>query len=158
VQAAADLLTGATDSLADNQDAQLAKLVEVPEDAFMVIAAIGEIPAEDFLEDDVEILENSGMFTFSAREKDGDVYFNICLIAETVDVAIKIEKVLEGIRAFLQLKHSQETEFMSLLEEVALQRNENMLFLNFKYPSAKLVEILNSLDEDKEDSPAEQSE
>ena len=35
---------------------------------------------------------------------------------------------------------------------------EKKLFLNFKYPSAKLVEILDSLNEDEEDSPAEQSE
>ncbi|MHC4264991.1 MAG: hypothetical protein ACYSUK_03560, partial [Planctomycetota bacterium] len=117
VQAAADLLVGKTDSLVGNQDAQLAKLLEVSEDdAFMVMVGIEEIPTDDFLEDEIEILENSGRFTVSARENNDDIYLDIGLTTETVDVAIKIEKVLEGIKAFLQLKHSQETEFMSLLQ------------------------------------------
>ena len=159
VQAAADVLAGTTDSLAGSEDAQLAKLLEVSEDdAFVVMVGIEEIPTDDFLEDEVEILENSGRFTVSARENNDDIYLDIGLTTETVEVAIKIEKVLEGIKAFLQLKHSQETEFMSLLQAVALQRNENKLFLNFKYPSAKLVEILDSLDEDENDSPSEQGE
>jgi hypothetical protein len=159
LQAAADLLAGKTDSLAGNQNAQLAKLLEfLEDDAFMVMVGIGEIPTDDFLEDEVEILENSEMFTVFAGENNGDIYLNISLTAETLDVAMKIEKVLEGIRAFLQLKHSQETEFMSLLQAVAFQRNEDKLFLNFKYPSAKLVEILDSLDEDENDSPSEQGE
>jgi hypothetical protein len=159
VQDAADMLAGKTDSLADSEDAQLAKLIKVPEDAFMVMVGIGEMPTDDFLEDpEVEILENSEMFTVSARENNGDIYLDIGLTTETVDVAIKVEKVLEGIKAFLQLKHSQETEFMSLLQAVAFQRNEKKLFLNFKYPSAKLVEILDLLDEDENDSPSEQGE
>ncbi|MHC4466696.1 MAG: hypothetical protein ACYSYW_09100 [Planctomycetota bacterium] len=144
VQAAADMLAGKTDSLAGSEDAQLAILLEVSEDdAFVVMVGIEELPTNDFLEDpEVEILENSGMFTVSARENNGDIYLDIGLTTETV----------------LQLKHSQETEFMSLLQAVAFQRNEKKLFLNFKYPSAKLVEIMDSLDEDENDSPSEQGE
>jgi len=115
VKSMIDLLSGKKTSLASQNDAPLAKLIEAPENAFMIMAA------------------------------DGDMYLHIDLTAETQEAAMQIEQILVGIKAFIVLKHAKQPEILSLLEATKLEQSENELFLTVQYPSDKLFEIIKAM-------------
>ncbi len=141
VQAAVDLQAGKTSSLASQRNAPLARLVEAPENAFMVIAADGlaELHKNNH---HAAILQNSKMLATVVGEDNGDMYLHVDLTAETNEAAMQIEQVLGGIKAFIALKHAEQPDITSLLLATTLERSENQLFLSVRYPSAKLFEII----------------
>ena len=148
-----DLLAGESNSLADQEDAPLAKLVEAPENSFVVMAADG-LAELNKNKDHIEILQNSQMMAAIVGEDNGDMYLHVDLTAETNEAAMQIEQVLGGIKAFIALKNTNEPDIMSLLQATTLERNENQLVLSVRYPSAKLFEII----KDKKDYLAEEND
>jgi hypothetical protein len=152
VQATVDLLAGQGSSLASQEDAPLAPLLEAPEDAFLVMAADGLAELHEN-KSHAEILQNSKTIVVVVGEDNGKMYLDVDLTAETNETAMQMEQVLYGIKAFVALKHAKQPEIMSLLQAATLERNDNHLFLTVQYPSAKVFEMI----QNKKNSSVEQS-
>jgi hypothetical protein len=141
VQATADLLAGEITSLDSQNDAPLAALLESSENALVVIAA-DQLAELNKGKEHTAILQNSKMMAAVVIENNGDMYLSVNLTTKTDEAAMQIEQVLNGIKAFVALKHADQPETISLLNAATLIRDENKLLLNVKYSSLKLLEII----------------
>jgi len=141
VQNTVDLLSDQSNSLANKDDAPLSGLFEATDGAIMVMAADG---LSELHKDNrhAAILQNSETMVVVVGEDDGDVYMRVDLIAKTNDAAIQIERMLVGIKSFVELKLADDPEIMSVLQAFTLERNENQLSLTFQYSSATLFEMI----------------
>ena len=145
VQNMADVLAGQVNSLASQEDAPLATLVDAPKNAFLVMAADGlaELQKDN---QDTEFLQKSKSISVAVGETNGQLHLHTELTADTADAAIQIEQVLIGIKAFFELKNAKEqSEITSLLQAVILEQKENKLFLTLQYSTAKLFELAKSI-------------
>ena len=141
VTAQVDLLSGQTKALADQDDAPLAKMVDAPEKAFLLLAADGLAELSRDIHH-VAVLKNSKMMAALVSEDDANMNLSVDLTAQSTEAAIQIENVLNGIKSFVELKHAEQPEILALLQAVTLVQNENQLFLNAQFPSEKLFEII----------------
>ena len=137
-----DLLAGEQGrSLASDADNPLAGLCQLP-DSVMVIAVADGLMELTQQNEHAAILQNSKMAAAIMSEKDGTMKLNVDLVAESAEAATKIEQVVLGMQAFLNLTQKQNPEVAPLLGATTLQRVENQLKLTFQYPSARLFEII----------------
>ena len=144
VQNMIDLLAGQVNSLASQEDAPLAALVDAPKDAFLVLAADG---LTEILKDnqDVEILQNSKSMSVVVGEKKGELYLHVELAANSTEEAMQIEEVLNGIKAFVELKNAEQPEVILLLQAINLKQKESKLLSTFQYSSTKLFDIAKNI-------------
>ena len=136
-----DLQAGKSDSLSGRKDAPLGALVETPDNAIVVMAADGLSELHENSHH-AAIFQNSKTMVAVIAEDGGDMSIRVDLVTETEDAATQIERMLAGIKAFVELKHADDPEIVSLFQAFNLERDENQLLLTFRYPSAKIFEII----------------
>ncbi len=153
VQAAIDLMAGRSESLARRKDAPLLKLTKAPEDTFMIMAADGvtELSQNN---GHAAMLRNTRTMAAAVGETDGTMFMYVDMTTATSEAAVQIEQMLLGIKAFIELESKDQPEIKSLLQSIALERNDNQLFLSAKYPAAKLFAIAQTSHKAKKKSSA----
>jgi len=137
VQEMIDLIAGRKIALQNQKDAPLTKLIETPENAIMVLAADGLSQLNKNKKDDV-ISKNAKTISAVAGEKDGKIYMYADLTAETQQAAMQIEQIVSGIKAFIELKHTNNPRLMQILQTAEIKRNENMVSFSFRCSSPEI--------------------
>ncbi len=139
VQEMIDLMAGRKIALQNQKDAPLAKLVESPENAIIILAADGLAQLNKNKKDDV-VSKNAKTISAVAGEKNGNMYLHANLTADSQEATIQIEQILCGIKAFVELKHANNSKLMSILQTADIQRDENILSFSFQCSSVGLLE------------------
>jgi hypothetical protein len=148
---AREVFRGQSPSLAQNPSSPLTGLVGHSEGAFLLAAAV--IPSGD------RVLQGSGpnaRFLQMARSGSlsvgeiGDKTFaHLRLVANSPEMADKLGKIVDGMTAMMSLAESSDHALNDFLQSAAVSRDENTVTLNLSYSSARLVEMIRSIEQEQ---------
>ena len=152
-----DVLFGKARPLSQQKDGTIYSLCQGHEGAIVMIVAEGlsELTQNNH---HTAILKNSHLMAALAAEKDGHATLDVHLEAQTEEAAVQIEQVVRGMTAFAMLQHEKYPELSELVQATTLLREGKTLDCTFKYPSAKLFEIIKDHAEDIKIAPIDELE
>lgn len=135
-----DILSGKTRSLGGQQAGPLWSLTEVPQDTFMMAAAV---ELAQLTQDDkhAAILQNSKLLAFVGAENQGNVNLRMRLETQDLEAAEQIETALRGMIALVTLSQKDKPDLASLAGACKITRDQNILNVQFVYPSQALMDI-----------------
>ncbi len=89
------------------------------------------------------MLENAGLASFIALERNKDLTLDVLLNAATAETATQIQQMVTGILAVLKMQdHEKLKGTQKLLNAVEIKTKGTQVRLHFTYPSEELVHIL----------------
>jgi hypothetical protein len=143
VTSALDILSGKTQSLAKQQAGPLWALTDVPQNTFMMAAAVD---LTQLTQDDknAAILQNSKLLAFVGVENQGNVALRLRLETQGVETAQQVETALRGILALVTLSQKDKPDLAALAGACTFTRDQSILNIQFVYPSQALMNILKS--------------
>jgi hypothetical protein len=141
VTSALDILSGKTQSLAKQQAGPLWALTEVPQNTFMMAAAV---ELSQLTQDDknAAILQNSKLLAFVGAENQDNVSLRLRLETQGVETAQQVETALRGILALVTLSQKDKPDLAALAGACTITRDQSTLNIQFVYPSQALMNIL----------------
>ena len=142
VELALDVLDSKAENITTTD--KLLPLETMPEETIIVAAAqgIGELAGDNA---EAAILKNTNMLAFIVGEKEGNFKISLNLQAKTAELATQIQLAAQGFMAFASLKANEIEGVAPLLNAVKIQTNEdNVISIDFSYPSKQLFELIKS--------------
>ena len=146
VKKAIDVVNTKVASLDSNRQTPLFSLTDRPGRPILLLAvdSLSELTDDDTK---AAVLKNSKMLAVLAAEDDGQLSLSIELVTENTEAATQIEQIIRGMIAFATLEAKKKPALEKILSNLSLMRTDNLLNLNFSYPSADLFELLQSADD-----------
>jgi hypothetical protein len=146
---ARDVLRGQSPSLAQNSSSPLTGLIGDSEGAFLLAAAV--IPSGD------RVLQGSGPNTrllqmarsgsLAVGETGDRTFAHLRLVSNSPEMADKLGRIVDGMTAMMSLAESSDHSLNEFLKSAAVSRNGNTVTLNLAYSSARLVEMIRSVEQ-----------
>ncbi|AQQ70609.1 hypothetical protein SMSP2_00963 [Limihaloglobus sulfuriphilus] len=136
-----DLLHNEKDSLETISAAPLAILASKTENPILLVAAV-ELSTISRGKTNRAIAQNSKQMLMTLNETDQNVYLDIALEANSLPAAEQIKEVVSGIKSFINLRHSQNPDVISLLEKTQVQLVGELVTIRFDYPSADIFDMM----------------
>jgi hypothetical protein len=154
VKSMLDILSGKTRSLAGQQAGPLWSLTEVPQDTFMMAAAVelGQLAQDD---KNAAILQNSKLLAFVGAENQGNVNLRLRLESQNIEAAEQIETALRGILALVTLSRKDNPDLAALAGACKITRDQSILNVQFAYPSQALMDIFKGFASRQNQKPSE---
>jgi hypothetical protein len=136
-----DILSGKALSLAQQQSSPLWSMTEVPQNTFMMAAAV---ELSQLTQDDknAAILQNSKLLAFVGAENQGNVALRLRLETQGIETAEHIETALRGMLALVTLSQNDKPDLAALAGACKVNRDQSTLNIQFVYPSQALMDIL----------------
>lgn len=152
-----DILSGKASSLAAQQANPLVPLTEVPQNTFVLAAAVG---LDELTQDDknAAILQNSRLMAFIGTEEQGNVITRLRLETQDAQAAEQIETALRGILAFITLSQKENPDIAALIGACTISRQQSILNVQFQYPSQALMDIIKGFTGQQPHDPNQSSE
>jgi len=120
----------------------------MPQDAFLKAAAYNIAELADDREAS-EILKKTGMAFFMVLERNENLKLKLKLTTDTPETAKNIHQIAMGFMALAKLKQNdkdkasdKEMKFLELLNHLTINVDNNVLQMEFTYPSKDLVELI----------------
>jgi len=118
----------------------------IPPDAFLKAAAHNIAELADDREASA-ILKQTGMVFFMALERNENLKLKLKLTTDKPETANNIHQIVMGFMALAKLKQQdkapdKEMKFLELLNHLTINVENNVLQMEFNYPSKDLVELI----------------
>ena len=152
---ARDVFRGTAPSLAKGGAAELAKPKVNTADAYLFAASV--VPTEPILPKNApqtRMLQLARSGAIAVGESGPDLFAEVELNASSDQNAGKLLKILQGLTAMLSLAESNDRELAQFLNAASVQRQEDTVTLNLAYPSARLLQMVQTLRARAEAPPA----
>jgi hypothetical protein len=119
----------------------------IPQDAFLKAAAYNIAELADDREASA-ILKKTGMAFFMALERNENLKLKLKLTTDTPETANNIHQIVKGFMALAKLKQHEKDKasdkhmkFLELLNHLTIDVEQNVLQMEFTYPSKDLAEM-----------------
>jgi len=143
-----EVIRGATSSLAKSPS-RLSELLPSTARSYLVAATI--VPSGDELFDgnapQARILRMANSGSVSLGEDGVSTSARVLLIASSDAMADKLMKIVQGMAAIASLAETSDEQLNQFLQSVTVSRSGNAVQLSLAYPTARLVEMVNGMQE-----------
>ncbi|MEO7414299.1 MAG: hypothetical protein ABIZ81_13180 [Opitutaceae bacterium] len=143
---AREVFRGSAPSLARSGASAFGKLGAMAEGAYLFAATL--VPSDPIFPEKspqtrVLQLTNSGALAFG--ERGADTFANIELVASSEANAERLMKILQGLTAVLSMAETNNRELGEFLKATAVTQEKDAVRLRLAYPSARLVQMAQTL-------------
>ncbi|MBI5766660.1 MAG: hypothetical protein HZA93_02620 [Verrucomicrobia bacterium] len=154
---ARDVFRGAAPSLAKNSGSALGKFLKSSDGAYLFVASM--IPAETLVKGDgpqTRILKMASSGSLAIGERSADTFARADLIASNDQMAEKLLKIVQGMTAMMSLAETNDKQLAEFLNSAAVSREGKTVSLSLAYNSARLAQMIKSLQQTQASPAARQ--
>jgi hypothetical protein len=142
---ARDVFRGAAPSLAKVR-APLQKFASTADGAYLFAAMI--VPSEPLFPEkapQTRMLQLASSGALALGERGSDTFAQAELVASSERNADKLAKIIEGMMALLSLSETSDRQLAEFLQATAITRDKDFVRLRLAYPTARLLQMVQTL-------------
>jgi hypothetical protein len=152
---AREVFRGSAPSLAKSSGSALAKISANARDAYLFAGSA--VPTDPIFPQEgpqARILQLANSGSLAIGERGPDAFAHAELVASSGRNAERLTKILEGLTAMLSLAESNDRELAEFLRSTHVTRDEDTVTLRLDYSSARLVDMMQALQQQMKPRPA----
>lgn len=146
---------GSAPSMAAVRNSPLGRLTANGEGAYLFAASV--VPSESVLPQgaaQARMLQLASVGSMAIGERGADMFAHADLVASSEENAEKLMKIIEGMTGILSLAESNDRQLAEFLKSRMVTRENQTVSLRLSYPSARIVQMVQTLRSQAETRPA----